>query len=396
MAEADRHLWEYRWFRDLVLLLLMLAVIAFLYSVQAIAVPVLIGFALAYAVNPAVKWANRRLRLPRLFSAILLLAMGLTAIGLALYFFLPSLVSQAEHLGSRLGKYVAWLADWGQEHWQGYLQHAMAAVTPGREAAGPAATAPASTTAGGLDLSQMGAMVGRWLGIGVGAVGTALGMGGYLALSLAIVVFCFIVFVWHFQRILDWFAPFIPESSREHAFHIARRIDRALSGFIRGRLIQAAIMTVILAIGWKLAGVPFWLLLAAVSGLLNLIPYPALFGWLVAVSVTVVDQLAGGGSSASAAAMPWGALIWPTVAYAAAQLLDGWVVEPLVQGKATDLNSLTILLAVVTGASVAGLLGMLLAIPVTACLKILAEELLLPRLRAYARAHSPPRRSFLE
>src|SRR3990172_2665413 len=103
MAEADRHLWEYRWFRDAVYLLAMLAAIWFLYSIQAIAVPVLIGFALAYAVNPAVTWAGHRMRLPRLLSAILLLALGLAVIGLALYFFLPSLVNQAELLGSRLG-----------------------------------------------------------------------------------------------------------------------------------------------------------------------------------------------------------------------------------------------------------------------------------------------------
>lgn len=392
MAEADRHLWEYRWFQDVGLLLGLLAVLWFLYSVQAIAVPVLIGFALAYAVNPAATWAKRRLRVPRLLTAVLLLAAGLALVGLLLFCFLPSLVSQAQLLAGSLGKYVAWLTERGQEQWQEFLRRTAAVVAPGTEAggtaAGPAATTHPTAMGLGLDLATLGSLLRRSLGIGVGVVGTALGMGSYLALALAIVLFCFVVFVWHFQRIVDWFAQFIPVASREHAFRIARRIDRALSGFIRGRLIQAAILTVNLAIGWKLAAVPFWLLLAAVAGVLNLVPYAAIFGFLLAAGLTVVDRLMAGGAAATG--FPWEALLWPTVAYVLAQLVDGWVVEPLVQGKATDLNSLTILLAVVTGASVAGLLGMLLAIPVTACLKILAEELLLPRLRAYAHRESPP------
>lgn len=392
MAEADRHLWEYRWFRDLGLLLGLVVVVWFLYTVQAIAVPVLIGFALAYAVNPVATWARRRLRIPRLLTALLLLILGMVILGLVLFFFLPSLVSQAQLLAGSLGKYVSWVANWGRDRWDEFLHQAAAMVGPGSEASSSAvasATEPASPAGGAMDLTTVGALLGRWLGVGVGVVGTALGMGSYLALALAIIVFCFIVFVWHFQRIIDWFAQFIPVPNRERAFYVTRRIDRALSGFIRGRLIQAAIITVNLAIGWRLAGVPFWLLLAAVAGVLNLIPYAAIFGFLLAVGLTVVDRLMMGGA-AGTTGFPWEAVIWPTVAYVLAQLVDGWVVEPLVQGKATDLNSLTILLAVITGASVAGLLGMILAIPVTACLKILAEELLLPRLRAYAQAVPPP------
>jgi predicted PurR-regulated permease PerM len=72
------------------------------------------------------------------------------------------------------------------------------------------------------------------------------------------------------------------------------------------------------------------------------------------------------------------------VVYLIAQLADGWLVEPVVQGKATNLDPLTVMLAVIIGGSLAGLLGMLLAIPFAACGKILAREVILPELRQFA------------
>ena len=82
-------------------------------------------------------------------------------------------------------------------------------------------------------------------------------------------------------------------------------------------------------------------------------------------------------------------VIFPTVVYLLAQALDGWVMEPIVQGRATNLDPLTVLLAVLIGGTLAGLLGMLAAIPVAACIKILGQEVMVPRLRRYAEQHEP-------
>lgn len=156
-------------------------------------------------------------------------------------------------------------------------------------------------------------------------------------------------------------------------------MDRSVAAFVRGRLVQAAVMGAILSIGWLLAGVPYWLLLGMGCGLLNLVPYAAVVGCLAAVAMACVHALAG-----PEAVFTWGVVIWPTVVYVAAQLIDGWIVEPLVQGKATDLDPLTVLLVVLIGGALAGLLGMLLAIPAAACVKILAREVILPKWHAYA------------
>ena len=134
----------------------------------------------------------------------------------------------------------------------------------------------------------------------------------------------------------------------------------------------------VLSIGWWAVGVPYWLLLGMGSGLLNLVPFAAVVGWVAATGLALVDHLSGGGG------FTWMVLVWPTVVYAVAQMVDGWVVEPIVQGRATDLDPLTVLLAVLIGGSLFGLMGLILAIPLTACGKIVAQEWVLPRLRDWA------------
>ena len=136
-------------------------------------------------------------------------------------------------------------------------------------------------------------------------------------------------------------------------------------------------MSVVLSVGWWIAEVPYWLLLGLLSGLLNLVPFAAVVGCAAALLLTTIDAVAGGQWTL------W-VLIWPAAVYMVAQLLDGWVVEPLVQGAATDLDPVSVLLVVMVGGAVAGLLGMLLAIPVAACVKILAKEIVLPKLRKLA------------
>jgi predicted PurR-regulated permease PerM len=163
-------------------------------------------------------------------------------------------------------------------------------------------------------------------------------------------------------------------------------MDRSVSAFIRGRLIQSFVIAVVLTTGWGLAGVPYFLLLGIAGGILNLIPYAAITTWPLAVTLAWIDRASGGGGGGGGFSF-WMVLFWPSIVYVIAQSLDGWVIEPLVQGKATELDPLAILLAVLTGGTLLGLFGMMLAIPTAACLKILMQEVILPRVRTWAEKH---------
>ena len=68
---------------------------------------------------------------------------------------------------------------------------------------------------------------------------------------------------------------------------------------------------------------------------------------------------------------------------AISQATEDYVLNPMIQGKATNLHPATILLACIAGGVLGGLYGMILAIPITACIKIMMDEILLPRLKLW-------------
>ncbi|MEM6457972.1 MAG: AI-2E family transporter [Planctomycetota bacterium] len=423
-----RPVWQRRWFQVLLAVLVGFGVLSYvvpgvlgaLYAVRSVLVPVLVGLALAYIVNPVLRLAERRLKIGRLAGTICLMLLSLVAAAAVL----PPAIGLTWSQGESLVKTV-------REAYPRYLEQLLDQLDPPSEsppeAAGDGATvesepdtaeAPAgtdtaptaadepgaitdavkplvdpftdpATTRRWVELSVErlreldGAMVVNWawqsLDVGAGLVGSAVSLTTYLALSAVVVAFCFFFFSWKFDAILAWFVPFIPASHRDETLDVVRKMDGAVSAFVRGRVVQSVVMMAVLIVGWLIADVPYWFLLGVATGLMNLVPFLPALGWIVAVALTVMSALAGG-----EAFTIW-LVLGPSIAYFVAQLLDGWLIEPVVQGQATNLDPLTVLLVVLVGGTLAGLLGMLLAIPLAACVKIASKELLLPRLRALAK-----------
>lgn len=417
-----------------------------IYELRGVLLPVVIGFGLAYVANPLITFLERRARVPRWAGTSGIMIVGLASVFLFLLLVVPPLVQQGTELFLKLKEVypqeiVELVAELRTPDLPSNTQTPLPedalpepapegelpadpeaappppvdAMEPPDAVEAPDAAPPEGETAEDappvepesqpwmtrlrdpeqmqvimqsmtqwlkdLDWSQASRVLGQFFDVGTQVVGGAISFTTYVCLAVVIVAFCFFYFGWHFTHITGWFASFIPASQRDQWFHIIRQMDLSISAFIRARLVQAGVMMTVLSLGWLMAGVPYWLLLGVISGLLNLVPFLAFFGYLVALLLTIIDSATGPGSFSV-----W-AIIWPSVVYFSAQVLDGWVVEPLVQGKATNLDPLTILLVVMIGASLAGLLGMLIAIPVAACVKILASEIVLPRLRQLAAEH---------
>ncbi len=387
-------LWNRRWFQWLIVSLAALAVAAFvlplvlglLYAARSVLVPVLAAFALAYIVNPLVNFFNRRLKLSRWLGTTAVMALAL-----ALVLLVVLLISKpvAEQSGKLLGDIKN---EWPKKLLE-VLQQAKDATSE-QLAAGPEPwwakwvdreqvhhwAERGSEALANLDWKQVWGVLVSSLDIGVGTVGSAISITSYLTLAAVVTAFCFFFFSWKFQPLCDWFVPFIPKSQREKTLELLGKMDKSVAAFIRGRLVQATVMGIVLSIGWWIAGVPGFLLLGLLSGALNLIPFAAVVGCVAAVALSAYGAVADGDFTL------W-VLLWPVLVYAIAQTLDGWVVEPLVQGKATDLDPVTVLLVVMLGAALGGLLGMMVAIPVAACAKILSKEILLPKLRELAAEH---------
>ena len=145
------------------------------------------------------------------------------------------------------------------------------------------------------------------------------------------------------------------------------RIDQQIGGYLRGRLIECILVgiTQALLMGIISIFVPQQqiLLIAAVCGITNMIPY------LGPVLGTIFGSLLYLGSG-----LPMTSIYGLVAAAAGAHVVDNVVIAPAVLSHNVDLHPLTVALVLVIGGELLGTLGLLIAIPVAASIKVIAQE----------------------
>lgn len=371
----ERRLWQITPVRDvfwggLAVLLVILAVWIG-YELRAIFTPVLIALALAYLFDPIITACERRWAVPRpatITLIILLLAGAIAGFGAWVG---PKLVQQARELSQAAPDYLDRLAQWAGAE----LRLDEESLAPFRKLADDP----------GAFLADKAAALIAGTGQAVGAVGNFLGnvLGKtlFVILTAILVPIYFFFFAWHFAPMTDHLRSYIPESRRERALQIVRRMDRIVATYFRARVVIALAMGIMFSIGWGAVGVPYWLLLGMGSGLLSLIPYASIVGWPMAV---LLKWLSVTGGMEGAGFDVVDVVVWPSAVYLIVQAIESWLLTPLIQGRSLDLSVVTVLIVVFIGGAVGGLYGLLLCIPIAACLKVLLVELVLPPLRVWA------------
>ena len=362
---ASRHLWEITAVREFIVLLLIATSFLVLYLLRDIFLPVFLAFVFAEVFNPFVTFIERKWRWPRPLTIALILALMIAAVIGFFAWLGPVLVDQFIQLAARLPEYIRALAAGHNID----LNNIMAVI---------------DETVRNLDprqiFNQIFSTTGRAVGIATFIFNTTTRM----LLSLALVIIYFFLFSWRFNAGLAKLTAYVPQSRKRRVFAILSRMDAAVADFFRGRLVIAIIVGIMLSVGWFFTGVPYWFFLGMLTGILNIVPYLAVITWPVAILLKYVDTLtSGAGQSAGILAI----LIWPSVVYIVVQFLEGWILTPWIQSGQTDMSAATVLIVVFIGGAVAGIWGLLFAIPVAACCKILLEELLLPPLRRWAATH---------
>lgn len=154
------------------------------------------------------------------------------------------------------------------------------------------------------------------------------------------------------QRLSLW----IPLKYRRKSVAVTREMRREISGFWRGQLMISGVVGGLTALGLLIVGVPAWLLLGLLMGLLELIPYIGPF--LGAIPVFLFSLPLG-----------WGRVTWALVVVVLVQQLEGGMISPYLMSGATRLHPVTVLLAISAGGLLGGVAGMLLAVPVVVSLR---------------------------
>jgi predicted PurR-regulated permease PerM len=155
-----------------------------------------------------------------------------------------------------------------------------------------------------------------------------------------------------------------PAKRRAKVHTIIDELDGVIGGFIRGQLIDGAIVGVMIFVMLMATHVPYALLIGIAAGLLNFIPYA---GAVIGFVPSVILALAYNG--------PGNALL-VALLFAVIQQIDGNFVAPKVLKENVGLSPLYIILAILMGSELFGLIGTFLAVPIAAMLRVLREQLL--------------------
>ncbi|MBM7633901.1 AI-2E family transporter [Geomicrobium sediminis] len=161
-------------------------------------------------------------------------------------------------------------------------------------------------------------------------------------------------------RALEKAVVFItPKRFRETGEKVAKAADHAFGSYIRGQLLVSICVGVLSVIGLWIAGVPYPIVLGILLGVMDLIPY---FGPILgAIPVLII-----------ALTVSWQTALFALVAILIIQQIEGNVLSPMIVGKSAHLHPLIILFALLLGYEFAGVIGLLVAVP----LFVIASEII--------------------
>jgi predicted PurR-regulated permease PerM len=310
-----------------------------IYASRQVLTWVFVAMFLALAIEPAVRWLQRRAGITNRGAAVgIIYTLTLAAIVGLGYLLITPLVDQVSGLADAAPGYVHDLtAGRGP---LGFLETKYHVVERVRQA----------TSGGG------GALVG--------GASTALAITqGVLTTIAAIVTVAFLTFfmvlegpAW-VERIL----AFVPPEERPRWRGVGQRIAQTVSGYVTGNLLISLIAGAASAVALVICGVPYALALGLLVAILDLIPLVgATLAGIILVTVAALTSITAG--------------IIIAVFFIVYQQLENHLLQPIVYGRTVRLSSLAVLVSVLIGGAVAGVLGALAAIPVAGSIQVVLDD----------------------
>lgn len=308
----------------------------FLYSVRRVFPPFIVGGIIAYLLLPVVRFFSSKCKLSiGATVAIMYLTGGVLGYVLA-RFFLPSLSEQFESLLSHRHEIVAAVLTQASTNfgWDLNVQY----VTDNLFANAEQSIGQPS------EIVHIGGLLSRGL------------------LSLLVCTVSSIYFLVDSDRVGNFVLRLIPENRQMAAQELLNQMNRMFTRYVRGQLILILLMSVVAGLFLHyVIHMRYAVPIAILSGFLEIIP---VLGPILATTTATLVGFAQFGTSTAISII---------IFYTIARWAEDYVIIPKVIGHAVELHPLAVIFAVLCGETLAGVLGMLIAIPVAAAIKVVLD-----------------------
>jgi len=318
-----------------------------LYVLRDILLPFVAGFAVAYLLDPLADYLERW-GLKRLAATLIILVLFVIVFVLALVLILPFLAHQLWAFADRLPSYVARLQELAVRQGGPLLERL----------GGPEALADMQQSVGNLvgqGAAWLGAFVSRlWAG------GQAI-LSVFALLVVTPVVAFYLLVDW--DRMVATVDSWLPLRQREAVRLIARDIDAAIAGFIRGQAAVCLILGTFYAVGLSLIGLNFGALIGMTAGMLSFIPYVgSLTGLILSMGVAIVQFWPD-----------WAWILATLGVFVFGQFVEGNILSPKLVGASVGLHPVWLMFALLAFGTLFGFVGLLLAVPLAAAVGVIAR-----------------------
>lgn len=203
-------------------------------------------------------------------------------------------------------------------------------------------------------------------------VGSALGetlLSGYsitlTVLNLTLLPFFVYYLTSDLSKIHAFLGSFLPRRRRLEIAEVGEQIRGHVYVFFKGQLTVACILTLFYILGLLLIGLPSAIVVGLISGLLSVVPYLGVAtGIVLSLVITVVTDPG------------WWPVLKVLIVFSVVQTLEGTVLTPRIVGESLGIHPLGVMLALIIGGQLLGLLGLIIAIPAAAALRVLFRSIL--------------------
>ncbi|WP_082233745.1 AI-2E family transporter [Halobacillus massiliensis] len=302
--------------------------------------PFIIAIVIAMLLHPVVKYLQQ-FGLNRVLAILFIFIIFFTLSGYGIYRGYPHLVQQVKLLNDQLPSVIEAYQNWTREFYKQTER-----LPDGLHE---------RVEDGYLRLET-------WLNTKLMAIMS--GMSGIfnLIVLLAVIPVMTFYFLKDYHYIMNALLKLSPRKWHREAVRLTKKLNHSLGGYIRGQLVISLFVGGLASIGFWLAGLPYPLVLGVVAGITNIIPY---FGPLIgAVPALIV-----------AATISVKVILLTVIVIVIIQLTEGNLLSPYIMGRSIHIHPLLIIFALLAGGELAGVPGMVLAVPVLTCIKVIMEEI---------------------
>lgn len=337
--------------RAIVRALITVAVIVGLYllirQLSGVLLPFLISLLIAYMLDPIVRFLQYKCKLKnRLLSVLLTLFIMVGVLIGSVAALVPSMRTQVATVSSSIQRFADDFnaTDYISEDLNAKIQDAIEGLD-------------IYTMLQSKDFQQtmqnVLPTVGNWISSGLSALA-----------GMAVVFICFLYIIFllmDFDTISETWLDYVPVKHRAKASMLATDLDRNMSAYFRGQALIALIVGVLFAIGFQIIGLPMGIAMGLIIGVLNLVPYMQALGIPPCIILALIQAAEGNRPV-------WLCLLLVAIVFIVVQTLQDMVLTPRIMGGAMGLSPAVILLALSIWGALLGVIGMIIALPMTTLL----------------------------